>query len=52
MRDEVYFLSADKHKLFLQGDSIILGLSSQACPKYPKQQFYNIFAISQGKREI
>ena len=24
------------------------GCASQACPKYPKQQVYNIFAISQG----
>ena len=52
MRDEVDFLSADKHKCFLQGDSITLGVSSQACLKYPKQQLYSIFAISQGKREI
>ena len=35
---EVGFLTADKHKSFLQVDSITLGLcSSQACPKYPKQ---------------
>ena len=33
----------------LQVDSISLGVCSQACPNYPKQQFYNIFAISQGK---
>ena len=32
---------------FLQVDSITLSLFSQACPKYPKQQVYNIFAISQ-----
>ena len=45
------FLSADKHKSFLQVDSITLIVGSQACPKYPKQQIYNIFAISQGKHE-
>ena len=28
-----------------------LGKNSQAYPKYPKQQVYNIFAISQGKHE-
>ena len=51
MGDVVDFLPADKHKIFLQDDSIFLGVSSQACPKYPKQQVCNIFAISQGKRE-
>ena len=49
---EVYFLPADKHtKNFLQVDSITLGVYSKVCPKYPKQQVYNIFAISQGKHE-
>ena len=28
---------------FLQVDSITLGVRSYACPKYPKQQVYNIF---------
>ena len=51
MGDEVDFLHADKRKKVLQVDSITLGKNSQACPKYPKQQVYNIFAISQGKRE-
>ena len=54
MEDEVDFLPADpadKHKSFLQVDSITLGVLSQACPKYPKQQVYNIFVISQGKCE-
>ena len=36
---------------FLQIDNITLGVFSQACPKYPKQQVYNIFAILQGKCE-
>ena len=34
---------------FLQIDSITMGVFSQACPKYPKQQVYNIFEISQRK---
>ena len=48
---EVDFLPANKHESFLQVDSITLDLHSQACPKYPKQKVYNIFVISQGKRE-
>ena len=51
MGNKVDFLPADKHKNFLQIDSITLGVHSQACPKYPKQQVYNIFAISQEKHE-
>ena len=46
---ETDFLPADKHKNFLQIDTITLGMHGQACPKHPKQQLYNIFAISQGK---
>ena len=34
---EVDFLPSNKHKSFLQVESITLGLLSQACPKYPKQ---------------
>ena len=49
MGDEVDFLIADKRKNFLQDDNIPLG--SQTGPKYLKQPFYNIFAISQGKHE-
>ena len=45
MGDKVDFLPADKHKKFLQDDSITLGAHSQACPKYPKQQVCSIFAI-------
>ena len=48
MGDEVDFLHADKHEGFQQVDIITLGVRCQACPKYPKQQVYNIFAISQG----
>ena len=51
MADEVDFLPADKHKNFLQDDSITLGMRSQACPKYPKQQVCKTFAISQVKYE-
>ena len=46
MEDEVNFLPADKDESFLQVDNITLGVHSQACPKYPKQQVYNIFAIN------
>ena len=44
-------LLADKHESFLQVDGITLGVRSKACSKYAKQQVYNIFTISQGKRE-
>ena len=36
VNDDVYFWHADKHQRFLQVDSIILDLCSQACPNYPK----------------
>ena len=39
MGNEVDFLSADKHKSFLQVDSVALGVGSQACPKYPPTKF-------------
>ena len=48
---EIDFLPADKHKNFLQIDSITLGVHGQAWLKHPKQQLYNIFAISYGKRK-
>ena len=52
MSYEIDFLPADKHKIFLQIDSITLGVHDQACPKHPiKQQLYDIFAISWWKRE-
>ena len=50
MGDEVDFLPAGKHKSFLQDDTITLDVHSQACPKYPKQQFYNIFAINMSSK--
>ena len=37
MGDEVEFLPADKHKSFLQDDSITLGVHSQTGLKYQKQ---------------
>ena len=48
--NEVNFWPADRLKSLLPVDSITLGVSSQACPKYPKQKVYIIFAIPQGKR--
>ena len=51
MGNEVDFLPADKQDNFLEVHSIILCVYSQKCPKYPIQQVYNIFAISQGKRK-
>ena len=44
--NEVDFLPADKRVSFLQDDSFSLGVHSQACSKYSKQQVYNVFAIS------
>ena len=51
MENEVEFSPADKHKSFLQDNSITLGVISQAGPKFQKQAVYNIFAISQRKHE-
>ena len=51
MRYEIDFFACKKTKNVLQIDSITLGVPSQTCPKYPKQQVFNIFAISQGKRK-
>ena len=36
VNDEAYFWHTDKHRSFFQADTIILGVCSQACPKYPK----------------
>ena len=33
MRDKFDFLRDDKHKSFLQSDTIVFGGHSQACPK-------------------
>ena len=66
MNDEVYFWHADKHRSLLQVDTAILGVSNHSCPKYPqlevcislqyfqkslRAEVYNIFVISEGKRE-
>ena len=51
MGDDVNFMLADKHKSFLQGDGIHLVVRSQVCPKYPKQQVCNIFAVSREKHK-
>ena len=37
MKNEVYFLHADKHQSLLQVYTIILGDSNESYPKYPKQ---------------
>ena len=39
VKDEVDFLPADKPQRFLQIDTIILGVSGQACPYYLKNKF-------------
>ena len=36
VKDEVYFLPADKCRRFLQSDTIILDVYGQACPNYSK----------------
>ena len=51
MEDEADCLPADKYESFPQIDCITYGVCIQACPKYPKQQVYSIFASFQGKRE-
>ena len=43
---EIDFLPADKHKKFLQIDSIALSVHGQAFSKHLEQQIYNIFATS------
>ena len=50
MDDEVDFLPAEKHKSFLQDDSITYGVRRHACSKYPKQQIYNIFEINMSRQ--
>ena len=35
VNDEVYFWWPEKHQIFLRVDTIILGVHSQACPKFP-----------------
>ena len=33
MNDKFYFYNSDKHQSLQQADTIILGVSNQACPK-------------------
>ena len=49
--DEVDFFPPDKHGSCVQDDHITFVVHSQACPKYPKQQVWNIFAIFHRKHE-
>ena len=49
--DFFFFLPPDKDKNSLQIDSITSGVHSQTCLKYPKQQVYNLFRISQEKQK-
>ena len=51
MGDGVDFLSADKHKSFLQVDSITLGVSSQANISNQNIKFGISFQYCQGKCE-
>ena len=46
----VFYLQINK-KSFLQADSIILGVPTQAFPKNTKEPVYNIFSISKRKRK-
>ena len=51
MNNEVYFWHIEKHLNFLDVDFIILGVSSQACPKYLKYEvciFCNISIKNMG----
>ena len=44
-------LHADKHQIILQINTINLVGHGQACPMYPKQQVFKIFAVSQERSE-
>ena len=41
-----------KNQSFPEADSIVFTSYSRACPKYPKLQIYDIFAISQERGEV
>ena len=45
VRNGVHYLHADKHSKVLQVGTIVFDGSGQTCPKYPKQEVDNIFAI-------
>ena len=51
MKDEVDFLSTDKHEKFLQIDAITLGVCGQSCRNYTKWQVCYFFAISSERSE-
>ena len=40
----------DKYESFQQAGNIVFTSHSQTCPKYPKKQVCNIFAISKKKQ--
>ena len=40
VNDKIYFCHAEKHQTFLQVDLIILGVRSEACLKYLKQEVF------------
>ena len=46
VRDEVYFLHADKHEIFFKVDAVIFNGDGQGFPKFPKQKVCNAFIIS------
>ena len=50
MSDEVEFLHADKHKSFLQIDTLIFDEDGQTFPKFAKYQLWNAFRITQKKK--
>ena len=49
MKDEDDFLPADKCWMFLPNDTNILGVCSQACPNYLKQQVWYLPATLRKK---
>ena len=49
-RMKLIFCFQKNTKVFLQDESLTLGLLIQSCPKCQKQQVYNIFAIPQKKK--
>ena len=51
MKDEVDFLPANKYRMFLQIDAIILGVCGKACPNYLKEQVCYFLVISQERSE-
>ena len=52
LRDQVDFLFAGKHHIFLQVSAIAFGGRGQVCPKYLKWQVCNIFVIFQERGRL